>query len=121
VLILEIALAGAIGAVARFLLDGRIQEGTSSDHPVGTLVINVSGSLLLGFLTGLTLYHAFPGTPKTVLGTGFCGGYTTFSTYAYETVQLTERRNYAGAARYFTASFVLPLLAAAAGWALATL
>ncbi len=120
-LIAELAFAGAIGAVARYLVDGRIQEGTSSDHPMGTLVINVSGSLFLGFLTGLALYHAFPGTPKTVLGTGFCGGYTTFSTFAYETVQLAEQRNYAGAARYFTASFVLPVLAAAAGWALAAL
>ena len=120
-LIAEIALAGAIGAVARYSVDGRIQEGTSSDHPLGTLFINVSGSLLLGFLTGLALYHAFPATPRTVLGTGFCGGYTTFSTFAYETVQLAERRNYAGAARYFAASFALPLLAAAAGWALAAL
>jgi CrcB protein len=120
-LILELALAGAVGAVTRYLVDGRIQEGTSSDHPVGTLFINVSGSLLLGFLTGLALYHAFPGTPRTVLGTGFCGGYTTFSTFAFETVQLAERHDYAGAARYFTASFALPVLAAAAGWALAAL
>ncbi len=117
----ELALAGAIGAVTRYLVDGRIQEGTSSDHPTGTLVINVTGSLLLGFLTGLALYHAFPGTPRTVLGTGFCGGYTTFSTFAFETVQLAERRNYSGAARYFASSYVLPLAAAALGWALATL
>jgi len=121
VLIAGIAVAGAVGALARYLFDGRIQEGTSSDHPLGTLVINVSGSLLLGFLTGLALYHAVSSTPKTILASGFCGAYTTFSTFAYETVQLAERRDYAGAARYFVASFVLPLLAAAAGWALAAL
>lgn len=120
-LIAGVAIAGAVGALARYLLDGRIQEGTISDHPFGTLVVNVTGSLLLGFLTGLALYHALSSTPKTILASGFCGAYTTFSTFAYETVQLAERRNYGGAARYFVASLVLPVLAAAAGWALAAL
>ena len=81
-----------MGAPARYLLDGYVQARARGGLPLGTLVINVSGSLVLGFLTGLALYHAFPATPKTVLGTGFCGAYTTFSTFAYETVRLAEER-----------------------------
>jgi len=121
VLILGIALAGAVGAPARYLLDGYVQRRARGELPLGTLVINVSGSLVLGFLTGLALYHAFPATPKTVLGTGFCGAYTTFSTFAYEAVRLAEERELASAGKYLVASMLLPALAAAAGMALAAL
>jgi fluoride exporter len=120
-LILGIALAGAIGAPARYVLDGYVQSRAPDGIPVGTLVINVTGSLVLGFLTGLALYHAFPATPKTVLGTGFCGAYTTFSTFTYETVRLAEERELSGAFKYLIASLVLPALAAAAGMAFAAL
>ena len=120
-LIVGIALAGAIGAPARYLLDGYVQARARRRLPLGTLVINVTGSLVLGFLTGLALYHAFPTTPKTVLGTGFCGAYTTFSTFTYETVRLAEEREMSGAFKYALASLVLPALAAAAGVALAAL
>jgi CrcB protein len=120
-LILGITIAGAIGAPARYLLDGFVQARAHGRLPLGTLAINISGSLILGFLTGLTLYHAFPSTPKTVLGTGFCGAYTTFSTFAYETARLAEEREVGAAFKYTLASLVLPALAAAAGWALAAL
>jgi CrcB protein len=120
-LIPAIAVAGAIGAPTRFLLDGYVQDKTSGEQPLGTLVINVTGSLILGFLAGLTLYHAFPSTPKAVLGTGFCGAYTTFSTYTYETVRLAEEGEFRSAFRNFLASLIVPALAAAAGLALAAL
>ena len=62
-LIVGLAVAGAIGAPTRFLLDGYVQDKTSGEQPLGTLVINVTGSLVLGFLTGLVLYTAFPPPP----------------------------------------------------------
>jgi len=113
--------AGAAGAPARYFLDGYVQARARGELPLGTLVINVTGSLVLGFLTGLALYHGFPATPKTVLGTGFCGAYTTFSTFTYETVRLSEEGEFSGATKNAIASLVLPALAAAAGWALAAL
>jgi len=113
--------AGGIGACARYLVDGLVLDHTSGELPLGTLVINVTGSLLLGFLTGLSLYHAFPATAKIELGTGFCGGYTTFSTFAYETIRLAEERQTPAALRVLVASLVLPALAAALGIALAAL
>jgi fluoride exporter len=82
--------AAAIGAPLRYVVDVSVGERVGGRFPWGTLVINASGSLLLGVLTGLVLYHAFPKTPKVILGTGFCGAYTTFSTFAYETVGLAE-------------------------------
>ena len=85
-----LAVAGAVGAPARYLLDARIQGRVQSAFPWGTLLINASGSLVLGLITGAVLYHAFPATPKVWLGTGFCGAYTTFSTYSFETVRLLE-------------------------------
>jgi CrcB protein len=119
--LLGLFVAGGVGACARYLVDGFVLDRTSGELPVGTFVINVSGSLILGFLTGLVLYHAFPVTPKIELGTGFCGGYTTFSTFAYETMQLAEERQTTAAVRVLVASLVVPTLAAALGLALAAL
>ena len=82
--------AGAIGAPLRYLVDGAVADRAEGVFPWGTLTVNVSGSLVLGFLTGLALYHAFPSEPRIVLGTGFCGAYTTFSTFTFETVRLVE-------------------------------
>src|SRR4051812_28663878 len=73
--------AGALGAPTRFLVGAAVSARTRSGFPWGTLVVNATGSLALGVLTGLALYHAFPAAPKLVLGTGFCGAYTTFSTF----------------------------------------
>ena len=113
--------AGAIGAPVRYLVDGAVTDRTEGAFPWGTFVINTTGSLLLGFLTGLGLYHAFPSTPRVVLGTGFCGAYTTFSTFTFETVRLLEEGDAGDAFRNALATLVIGAGAAAVGLALAAL
>ncbi len=94
-----VGLGGSAGAVARFMLDGAVRARSQSRLPVGTITINVTGSLVLGVLTGLVMFHAAPSVLVTVAGTGFCGGYTTFSAASFETVRLVQERAYATAAQ----------------------
>jgi fluoride exporter len=120
-LLAGIAVAGALGAVARYLVDAFVIRRAIRGLPAATLAINISGSFVLGGLTGLALYHGLPATPKLILGTGFCGGYTTFSTFAYEVVRLGEQREHRAAALTLGLSIVVPALAAGLGLALAAL
>jgi CrcB protein len=99
VVLLMIA-AGGLGAVSRFVVDGAIRSRSGSSYPLGTLVINLSGSLVLGLLTGLTIAHLLPDTVRLVVGTGFLGGYTTFSTASFETVRLVQQRRVPAALLY---------------------
>lgn len=92
---IALALAGGIGASARMLLDGIIKSRVSSGVPWGTIVINVSGSLVLGLLTGLAGSAVLPEAWHLVIGTGFLGGYTTFSTASFETIRLIQERRWA--------------------------
>ena len=119
--LLALVAAGAVGAPARYLVESYIRRRTGAGFPWGTLVVNTSGSLLLGLLTGLGLYHAFPETPRLVLGTGFCGAYTTFSTFTFETVRLIEEGALNQAFRYALGTLVVGTAAAGAGLALAAL
>jgi fluoride exporter len=84
-------LAGASGALGRFLLDALIKQRWKFTFPWATVIINVTGSLMLGVLAGLVLFHGQSSTWQTVIGTGFCGGYTTFSTASFETVRLVQQ------------------------------
>ena len=111
--------AAAIGAPFRYLVDLAVTDRRRGVFPWGTFAINASGSLVLGFLTGLGLYHAFPETPRIVLGTGFCGAYTTFSTFTFETVRLLEEGDVREALANSFGSLVVCALAAGAGLALA--
>lgn len=120
-LVVGVALAGAVGAPVRYLVDRIVERRTRGVFPLGTFVINASGSVILGFVVGLGLYHAFPNTPATILGSGFCGAYTTFSTFTYETLALAERRAFRAATANVLLSAVVPALAAGAGLALAAL
>ena len=85
-----VGVAGAVGAVARYLLDGAVQDRSAGVFPFGTLAVNVVGSVILGFLAGYVLAHTGGRTAKTVVGTGFCGALTTWSTASWETVRLAE-------------------------------
>ncbi len=85
---LLVAVAGGFGAMLRFVVDGAVARHNRLRLPLGTVVINVTGSLLLGLLTGLALQHSGFDEVKRVLGTGLLGGYTTFSTASVEGVRL---------------------------------
>ncbi|GCE45433.1 CrcB protein [Thermosporothrix hazakensis] len=83
-----VGLAGALGAVARYLLGSFISEHTSSAFPSGTLIINVSGAFVIGLIFAFTSRGFLSAATQTVLATGFLGGYTTFSTMSWEAFQL---------------------------------
>jgi fluoride exporter len=110
--------AAAIGAPARFLVDGWIEDRVGDDFPWGTLVVNLTGCLALGVLTGLARSHGLGATPRTIIGTGGLGAYTTFSTFTFETVRLVEEGELGFALGNVAASVVIGLAAAAIGIAL---
>jgi CrcB protein len=118
---LAFLVAAGIGAPARYLIDGLVQDHTDGVFPWGTFVVNVSGCLVLGTIAGLGLYHGLGITTRTVLGTGGMGAYTTFSTFTFETVRLAEEGAINEALRNVAASFVVGLAAASAGLALTAL
>jgi CrcB protein len=88
--VLLLAIGGAAGAICRYHLERFVQARTRRAFPLGIWLINLSGSLLLGLLGGLLLHHAeWPGEAlRLLLGVGFCGAYTTFSSFALEISQL---------------------------------
>lgn len=112
-------LAGAMGAVTRFGLDFAIKQRWRSPFPWATVIINVSGSLLLGVLAGIVLFDGGSPAWQTVLGTGFCGGFTTFSTASFETVRLIQQGKRVLALLNASVSLLLAVAACAAGLALA--
>ncbi len=113
--------AAASGGVARYVLDVFVQERVRGDLPWGTCVVNLSGSFLLGLVTGLALYHGLHEDARLVLGSGFCGAYTTFSTFAFETLRLAEGGSSRLAIRNVVVNTGGGLVLAAAGLALAAL
>ena len=120
-LALLVAVSGGVGASARFVLDGALRTRLRWVVPAGTMIINVSGSLLLGALTGLVAFHAAPDDWRIVLGTGFLGGYTTFSTASFETARLVIERKGTASVLSSLGMLVLSVLAASAGLGLAAL
>jgi CrcB protein len=112
---LLVAGAGGVGALARALLIHHIGLRRSDPLPVGTMVVNASGSLVLGVLTGLALYHGLGPHPLAVAGVGLCGGYTTWSTASWETVHLVHTGHRTEAIVNTLGSLVVCVGAAAAG------
>ena len=114
-----ICVAGGVGAALRLILDGAIRARTTSSYPVGTTVINVTGSFLLGLITGLATSQLLPLQWQLMIGTGFLRGYTTFSTASFETVRLIEDRRYVAAALNGLGLLLICTAAAAFGFAAA--
>ena len=107
---LLVLIGGAVGAPLRYLTDRAVQARHDTVFPWGTFAVNVVGSLILGALTGAALSGAAgPGRPA-VLGTGFCGALTTYSTFSYETLRLAET-----GARFFAAANVVASIVAGLG------
>lgn len=119
IVLLGVAAGGVVGAPSRYVLDQWVNSRTEGLFPWGTFLINATGAFLLGLISGLALYDGLGHLPAAVVGTGFCGAYTTFSTFSYETVRLIEEDSLEGAVRNMAGSLVLGLAAAAAGIALA--
>jgi fluoride exporter len=110
-LLAAIGLAGGVGAVARFAVDGSVAARVASEFPLGTLVVNLTGAFALGILVGAAL----DADAYRVAGTGVIGGYTTFSTWAFESQRLGEDGELGLGALNFAVSLVLGVLAAWAG------
>lgn len=112
-----IALGGAVGSALRYLIGGAIQRSSASGYPVGTMVVNVAGCFLIGVFVRYLLNMQTSAELRALLVVGFCGGFTTFSTFSFETVGLIEGGEYARAATYIVGSVVLCLVATFAGMA----
>ena len=136
---LALCLAGGLGAAARFALDGAItsalarrksERAPKAVHapkaegpalPVGTVVVNLSGSFLLGVLVGLVAAGALPPAVQLTAGVGFLGGYTTFSTASFQTVQLLREGRIGASALIGLGQLLAGVALAAAGLALGLL
>jgi CrcB protein len=118
---LAVAAGGAIGSVARFWLTGVMAALTGPRFPWGTLLINILGSFVIGLVAGITLTPARMGMHPDVrifLMTGICGGFTTFSAFSLQTLELIQTGDLVPAAGYILGSVVLCLLAVWGGWLL---
>ena len=107
-----IAIFGALGALARFRLDAAVSARMPTNFPLGTFVVNLSGSCALGLIVGVALTHRL----ALVFGTGFMGGYTTFSTWMVESVRLGEGGDVEALLRNLWLSMLAGLASAAAGF-----
>jgi len=116
VTVLLVALGAALGAVLRYLAAHVLHSREGAAFPYGTLLVNVAGSLLLALVASMLAAGDVGAETMALVGTGFCGALTTYSTFAYETVGLAER----GARRLALVNIVVSVMvglgAAALGW-----
>jgi CrcB protein len=119
-LLVAVAVGSAAGGVARYMVGVSVQSRAGMVFPLGTLVINITGSLLLGFLLRYMLDSAAVSAEmRALLTTGFCGGYTTFSTFTWESALLLEEGSYGRAALYVALSVGIGVIGIFAGMAAA--
>jgi CrcB protein len=117
--ILLVGLGGSLGSIARYVAVKTLDSRLNSGFPWGTMSVNIIGSFIIGFVYAAILRKT-GGSENwgLFLGAGFCGGFTTFSAFAYENISLLDQRMIVSSILYITASIVLGLLAVAAGMAL---
>lgn len=119
-MIFWIAMGSALGGAGRYLFGGMIQRLVPGEFPLGTLVVNVSGALLLGFIVRYALETPAVSTEvRAFLTIGFCGGFTTFSTFSYESAVLLQKGEWSRLAIYAGLSLALTIAATLAGFAMA--
>jgi len=115
-----IAIFGALGTLARYGLQGLVQLKMASTFPYGTMLVNLSGCFLLGLIGQLTLNRmVMPPEWRVAIAVGFFGGYTTFSSFGWETAKMFEAGEWLRASSYVLSSVILGLLLSAAGIRLA--
>jgi fluoride exporter len=119
VIVLAVLAGGMIGAPARYLVDRAIQGRHDSVFPWGTLAVNLAGCAVIGFLLGAQRHLGLPPVAFGLLGTGLCGGLTTFSTFSYETLRLLEDGAVSEAGLNILGSLVAGVLLAWLGYLLA--
>ena len=114
--LLYIGLFGAFGCVARYLVSGWVYSATGSALPYGTLVVNLSGSFLLGLIMEAS-QHSTMFSPELRIGitVGLMGGFTTFSTFSLETVRLLEEGSFGSAGANILLNVLVCILAALLG------
>jgi fluoride exporter len=117
VTVVLVLVGGAVGAPVRYLADVFVRSRVDSLLPWGTWCVNVVGSFLLGVVAAAVDLHGAPGWLLTLVGTGFCGSLTTFSTFGYDTLRLLEEGSSRAAALNVVLSLSVGLLSCAAGWA----
>lgn len=115
---LALSAAGGVGAALRLFTDGVVRSRVKIAYPLGTTIINVAGSFILGLITGAALSHVVAESWHLVIGTGLMGGFTTFSTASFETVRLLQERRWVAALMNGFGMLVLAVLAALAGLAI---
>jgi CrcB protein len=113
---LLVLVGGAVGAPARVLVDRWVQSRHSSAFPWGTFAVNVAGCAVLGVVAGAVSAADGPAWLLTLLGTGFCGALTTFSTFSFETVRLVEEGDTKVAVGYLGLSVAVGIAVCALGW-----
>jgi CrcB protein len=112
-----IAFGGAVGSLLRYLVGGLVQRSSASGFPIGTLFVNVAGCFLIGVFVRFLLNMQTSPELRALLVVGFCGGFTTFSTFSFETVGLIEGGEYARAATYIAGSVMICITATFVGMA----
>jgi fluoride exporter len=117
--LLLVMLGGALGSLARYGVGLGAAQLFGPTFPIGTMFINITGSFVLGVLVSLSGPMAIGPNTRLLLATGFCGAYTTFSTFSVETLNLMEKGSYGLALVYLLGNLLGGILAAWAGFILA--